>query len=531
MKKLLSLMLCVVILVTTSLVPVMAATVDSTEMGGYAVVKDFFALNKSANWNNWMSRTQDGTAVNGNRVVETDAKTGFEYGSIEFSQSGIFGIKIQEGIALNDYIDNGYVLVTMRVKTNTTKPEIINIRTGNYNQYYTQELINYADKVKIGEWSTIMVPFKTLIGTRTQNKLGKLDNSSYWQLATSANINDIKIVANNSEAPETKSVLEVAELKIYKDETLYTWGESIMDGRVVNNSTVAIEPNSTAHTLTNMNGLAVSSKSKTYNEEGYLTFEPYTEESTSMGFGVILHKELPAEGDIANELFIRIKFRTENVPSNIKMNWSVRGDYNFKNAQNIPTTFTRTATNCTWSDYGDGWMTVDVKVPTIKPNWWWTGIPTKKIGSIVFSFEGYDENTYATAIDVKEVAVYGPKQEFIVKDFKVVNEGATEDISATSYLAGENLQIKATVKSTMPETQNMNIIAALYNDDGMLLDATPISLTANANPNDQVVGDTYTVAENIENTKIKAFLWDDLLNITPLYNAIDELTQETSSEA
>ncbi len=519
MKKVLSLLLCAMLAVSASATAVFAAAPDSTEVQGYTIVKDFMALNKANSGLNFMYNVADeGSRVGGNRDVSTDAATGFEYGSIEFSKSGYFGIVLKESIAnLAEYNETGYILVTLRAKTGTSVPETVNVRAGANNNYYTMGKANFAENIKVGEWSTVKIPFKMLVDNK---KLGGFTGNDQWQSLNDAKINNIRIVGINSNAPEVNSVLEVAELKFCADKTLYTWGECIMDGAVVGGADVITNPNA-------INKLAPSSKSVAYND-GYATFEPDSEESTAMGFRADLHKLLPADKEgIGKELFIRIKFKSENMPKKLKMTWTQHED--FGNAKKTVTTFVRNADGkSSWTDFGDGWMTVDIPLTAFNTDWWWSNIQPEKIKVIVFSFEGYQDGTYAKNIDVNQVAVFGPKQELVVKEFKVVNEGNTEGTAATTFTAGEKLSVKATAVNTTTSAEKLNVITALYSSDGTLIDAKVTANNAAISTAEQSFDTTFEVAEDARNAAVKAFVWT-ASGMTPL-GYIDGLTQADSSE-
>ena len=535
MKKILSSLIVVCLFASIMFMQVSAATVDSVESTSLETLRDYMQLNKQESWNYYMYHGADDYTNNkrygGNRDVTTDSATGYEYGSVEFLNKCYFGIVAGGSYALTVSeldTENTFVLVTMRVKEGTTKPETIYIRAGVQDNYYSMVKNNIADKVKVGEWSTITVSLKELLGN---SKLGNFEGNDTWQEQAAAKINNIRVQCINSADTTEKSVIEVAQVKMMQNTKIYTWSNGIINGAKASDSIrIAYDGDKAKkYTLANMNNdrLKVSASAMTENN-GYMTFTPSTETSSAVGFGTLLHKDIPASGDIASELFIRVKFRSENMPTQLRMIYSVRDMNLFDNAKFYPIEIKKSGTTGTWTDYEDGWTTVDVPVNKFGVEWWWeAGLGSvRKIGSVAVSFEGYADGTYAAPVDVKEVAVYGPKQEFVVKDFKVLNQNASGDTAATNYAAGETLTLKAVFKNTVADTKNIKIVAALYDKNGEnMIAAKALDVPALADPNDNTFTGEFTVDSDVSDTIVKAFLMSDFASLTPLTNCIDNLSQ------
>ena len=210
MRKIISVILSVTIL---AMLPVFSVSVSADD-AQYIPIVDYMQLNKENPGNFYMYHGAEGVRYGGNRNVLTDSATGYEYGSVEFLNKGYFGIVAGGSHALKVSeldTENTFALVTLRVKEGTTKPETIYIRAGVQDNYYSMVKNNIADMISIGEWSTITVSLKELLGN---SNLGNFDkNNDTWMSQADAKINNIRVQCINSPGTTEKSVIEVAQLQ------------------------------------------------------------------------------------------------------------------------------------------------------------------------------------------------------------------------------------------------------------------------------------------------------------------------------
>lgn len=384
---------------------------------------------------------------------------------------------------------NYYLKLTLKVPEGKMPTNDITVKLYDSNWKANAITPSVKSQVITGDWCDVYLKLDTFSANNADGAAFKF--------------NDLKQITISATSDSVDAELYLKGISICSKNDI--WWNPLLNGKLLGSSITKADP-------WDYTSQAIAGYTENMTD-GYLTIVPNDTKTAS--FFEINTTNSVNLSQVYSDAFLRIKMKSTEVPSEFHV-CGMKGSYN-GGVQKITISSWKASTATE-----DNWFVLDIPATTF--------LKEALVNSQNRTITGFNfKFVYAAAgehapIDIAEIAVYGPERKFEVIDFKI-KKGSTV---ISEYAAGDELTLSATVNNTISLSKDMTVIGALYNDDG-LINLQPCSVTSTGNSGTVELTGTYTIPTDATGTTFRAFVWDNLTSLTPLFESVGATQVQTEA--